>query len=160
MRHQQKLTYMSIIPVGVTFWFARTSYIDFGISASAGLGIMQKLSYSRDVAEGTLPSNIWYEGKKSYEYESSGLGFLFDGRISGRFWLGKYFAITAVGGIRHYNSTLAKVGDPVTTIKSNLLSLTASAFVTFAFGGAQGTGRTYVEVLPADPPKTQPKQKK
>ena len=131
--------YMSAVPLGATYWMARTSYIDFGLSLGVGMGFSPKSTIVKaEKDKDTITSS--YKG---------GISPIAIGRITSRFWISKYFSFGLVGGMQYYKPTFVSTsGDKIT---GNFFGMSAMGVITFAFGGAKGTGRAYVEVIPATP---------
>jgi hypothetical protein len=144
------LSYLAILPLGVTYWFARTAFIDFGVAAGAGLGLAP--SYSFGTAPGSNPNQFTttsYSGK---------LGPAGAARLEARFWVSRYFAGTFAAGLHLFSSPLTASG--ASSVNASLTSLSMIGGLTFAFGGAKGTGRNYVEVIHDKPDaQLQPKTK-
>jgi hypothetical protein len=143
----RKLSFIGVIPLGVSWWFKRTDYIDFG--ASLGLGLGLRPSYQLTSALNSGPASTMEATGKT--------GFLASVRLEGRAWVGKYTAINLSGGLQQFGTTFTtNNGDQITTSFS---SLSIMGGITFAFGGAKGVGRSYIEVIrakPASKPDTKP----
>jgi hypothetical protein len=139
--YSQNLSYLSVLPLGVSWWVSRSSYIDLALSLGAGFGLMGSYTLTATPAGGTTTTTTG----------TMGFAPLADARISGRFWLSRYLAFELGGGYRYFSPTLtASDGE---SIKPSLSCLSVGAGVMFALGGVKGTGRSFVEVLhPADQP--------
>lgn len=132
--------YLAVMPLGVTFWFVRSSFVDVGASLGGGIGLMP--TYWADYKIGS--------GARQQTSASGGVAPLGDLRVSGRLWFHKYLALTAELGGRIGFTTLTPAAGNPTRIGTNmsLLSLSVSLGLTYSFGGVKGTGRNVVEVLP------------
>lgn len=130
----QKFSSISVIPVGVTYWFGLTSYMDFGVSLGLGLGLSNRFDIETSA------------GTTSY---TRGLNFIGDTRIQSRLWISHSLAVDLMLSIRYNSPTLES--QTGTSIKANLTGVGGVFGVTYAFGGAVGWGRKYVEVIPARP---------
>lgn len=137
-------TYLSVLPIGVTWWVNRTSYIDFGISLAGGLGLSPKWTLTTSL-DGVVQST---------DVTTGGSKLIIDGRIHGRFWLGKYLALTLGGAVRNFVPNLS-IGPNPRKVSMNNVDLLAG--ITVALGGVKGTGRAFVELIPPDGPKPEPK---
>ncbi len=137
-------SYLSVLPVGVTWWVNRTSYIDVGLSLAGGLGLSPKWTLTTSLA-GVVQST---------ELTTGGSKLIIDGRIHARFWLGKYLGFTLGGAVRNFVPNLT-LGPNARKVSMNNVDLLAG--ITVALGGVKGTGRTFVELLPAEKPKPEPK---
>jgi hypothetical protein len=144
--YSQKVRYLSVVPLGVSYWFKRTGYVDIGLSA--GLGFATALRHetaTTPLGATTASTTVVSEGKTALIGET---------QLTGRFWLSRVLAVTAFGGLRFLSSPMTT--STGTSVKGEFNSLSLGVGVTYAFGGAKGVGRTYVEVLPADSPKNVP----
>jgi len=130
------LSYLAILPIGVTYWFARTAYIDFGVALGAGIGLAP--SYTFTSSPGSNPT-----ASTTTNYTGN-LGPLAIGRIEARFWFSQYFGATFATGLHVFSSPLNASG--VGSVNGALSGLSMIGGLTYAFGGVK-RGRTYVEVI-------------
>jgi len=138
--YQHNLNYISLIPFGATWWFKRSAFVDIGLGAGVGFALSPTHTLT-----GTLASN----GTSVANFSSTApLGVTMEARFAGRLWLHKYWAMQMQAAFRLHNTTFRSATDSV-PISLNAFSITLGA--TYAFGGVKGVGRTFVEVLPANP---------
>jgi hypothetical protein len=144
------ISYMAIIPLGVSYWFLRSAFIDFGLGAGVGFGLAPSYTLiSTPATGGTDATTQNFKGK---------IGPVFAARVEARFWFSKSFAATFASGLHIFSSELTTSDAPATTVPGALTGLSIMGGLTYAFGGVQGTGRTYVEVI-RDKPDVRPATK-
>ena len=143
----QGVSYWAILPVGLTYYFARTAFIDFGFSVGGGVGLAPSYTLETTVAGKTTTTD--FKGK---------LGPVVAARFDARFWLSKYLAATGSVGAHVFSSTVTST-DGTNAIHGALSGLSIIAGVTYAFGGVQGNGRSYVEVIHDRPDRLRPSTK-
>jgi hypothetical protein len=119
------LSYWAVIPLGVNYWFLRSSYIDFAVSGGVGVGLAPSYSLTTTPPGGTATTQD-FKGK---------LGPVAIARIEARFWLGNHFAATFASGLHYFSSPLTTDGPPAASTQGSLTSLSMIGGVTFAFGG-------------------------
>ena len=145
---EHRIGYHAVIPVGVTYWFTRSAYIDFGAGIGAGIGLSPSFKLDVTPASGAATSDD-LSGKISP---------VFAGRLTGRMWLGRYMGLNLQLGIRVYSTKLEDAAG-ASSVSASLVSLSGTAGVTWAFGGVKGTGRAFVEVIPAKKKKKRRKRR-
>lgn len=130
------LSYFSVIPVGGSFWFFRSAYVDIGTSFGIGaaLGINNWVTIRNEVTNVT-----------TITYKSALIAPVVDARLQGRIWVAKYFALDGAMGVRFLGTSLKDSAGNAT--QANLLSLSVFLGGTFAFGGVKGVGRSYADVI-------------
>lgn len=136
---QQSLWFLSVIPLGGTWWFFKTAFVDFG--ASFGIGAALAMNYSSSITQvstGTVTSSGTF---------TSPFAPLVDSKLQVRLWFAKYWAIDGAFGMRFLSTNLKDASN--TSVTANLLSVSVLVGATYAFGGYKGVGRTYSEVLQA-----------
>ena len=81
---ENTLSYLGLIPLGATYWFSRTSFVDFGVSLGLGVGLSPQYTSVATPGVETV--------------SKGGVSPIIDGRFEGRFWVNKYLGVTATGG--------------------------------------------------------------
>lgn len=128
----QQFRYLSILPLGASFWFKRTAYIDFGAGGGAGIALSPRWQLTRTNQAGTT----------TVTEATGGASLVAEARAVGRFWMGRYTALDLAAAFRY--------GAPsVGGTKANLIGFSLLAGASFALGGVRGTGKTWVEVIKA-----------
>lgn len=145
--YDHNLSYWAILPIGVTYWFLRTAVIDFGLGAGGGIGLAPTYTLtSTPTSGGATATTQSFTGK---------FGPVVAARVDARFWISKSFAATFAAGLHIFSSQLTTADSPAMTVAGSLTGLSIIAGLTYAFGGAQGSGRTYVDVI-RDKPDARP----
>jgi hypothetical protein len=129
------LKYMAILPLGVTYWFARTAFIDFGLALGGGIGLAPSYTFTSTTSAGVATTSN-FTGK---------LGPVFAGRLDARFWLNEYFAATFAAGLHVFSSQLTPTSGA--SINGAFSGISMIGGLTYAIGGIKGRGRSYVEVI-------------
>lgn len=132
----------AVVPLGATYWFNRTAYMDFGVGLGLGLGFGSGYDFKYQDGSGD---------EKTVSY-SGGVAPIVDAKLQSRLWFGDTFALNVAGALRYYSPSM-KDAAGTTELSSGLTSLSATVGLTWAIGGVRGTGRSYVEVIKGKPSK-------
>lgn len=141
--NSQRVSYLHIVPVGLTHWFLRTAFIDFGVSGGVGVGLSP--SYSSSVIPWATEENEDPEPIEELE-ASGGMTVYMETGVIGRFWMGQHLGVT-VGANANFYSPSFTAGDGE-VISPGLHGFSFMGGVTWAFGGRPKPGKSFVEVLP------------
>lgn len=142
--YSQSASYFAFIPIGLSWWFMRSAYTDFGLGAGGGFGFLPKFSAS------LTPTG----GQTSLTNFEGSWALLFDGRFTMRLWLGGHIGMSLTGLVQYFQVKASPVERTAKALNIDLFAAGGMLGVSYAFGGIKGTGRSFVEVLPERPENT------
>lgn len=139
--YKQKMSYLTLVPLGVSYWFKRTAFIDFGLTLGAGASFSGKHVVSVTHSDGKPGSDATVPGAWSPYGE---------GEITGRFWLNRWVSVTLAGGGSFTMPQFTpSSGD---SYRGMFLGAYLKGAVTIPLARMTGVEKTYVEVLPPKKP--------
>lgn len=134
---KQSIWFLSVIPLGGTFWFFKTAYVDFG--ASFGLGAALAMNYASSITTVSTGA-VTQSGSFTNPFAP-----IVDAKLQLRLWFAKFWALDGAAGVRFLSTRLTDTTGAA--FNADLLSFSVVFGATYAFGGYKGVGRTYAEVL-------------
>lgn len=146
---EHSLNTFTIVPLGASYWFTRTAYVDIGVGFGLGLGFGSSYDLTYTPAGSSNPVSESYAG---------GVAPVVDTKLQMRMWLGNGFGLTGSAAFRYYSPVFASEGG--TELDSGIYSLSGFVGATWAIGGTKGTGHSFTEVIKGRPAKSLQRKKR